>query len=667
MDYLICKQCKTNIPKGYKFCPECGAPVESARPEEQENDLAQTIRRVEPPRYGRVRLEALPEGHLIEHRYEVRQKLGQGGFGAVYRVLDRKMGIDKALKIIPEAVLNDMEAMADLRREARVMIGLNHPGIVRLYDLHDSGEIQFLDMEYIEGETLSALKLKNPERRLAESEVLEIGLKIAEVLEYAHNKGVIHRDLKPQNIMLTAEGEVKVMDFGIAETVRASMSRVVNTLSSGTLVYMSPEQIRGREVGKETDIYSFGALVYELLAGHPPFYRGDITYQVLNEVPREIGGVSEGMNALLRRCLEKEYEQRYRKFKEIRDDIVRIQTGVSIKSESRAEKQIEKKISKEVPPEMYGSEATSKHPAKTDRKKRSGKPIMIILSIILAIIIIWLIDSYKKDIPESYQSTPAKSDTHTEMVFIEGGTFQMGDVWGDGEGDEKPVHTVTVSDFWLGKYEVTVAEFEKFISTTGYQTDAEKGDGSYCWTGREWEKKVGVNWRCDAQGNVRKSSELNHPVIHVSWNDAVAYCDWLSKKTGQNYRLPTEAEWEYAARGGNKSRGYQYSGSNNLDEVGWYDHNSGIRTHPVGQKRPNELGLYDMSGNVWEWCEDWYSSEYYQKSPQIDPQGPSSGTHRVLRGGSWLITPIYVRCSNRNHYVPAGRDPNSGFRLARTE
>jgi len=144
------------------------------------------------------------------------------------------------------------------------------------------------------------------------------------------------------------------------------------------------------------------------------------------------------------------------------------------------------------------------------------------------------------------------------MVFVKGGTFQMGS--NDGDDDEKPVHTVTVSDFWMGKYEVTVAEFEKFISETDYYTDAEKSSGSYFWTGRKWEMKTGVDWRCDAQGNVRKSTKLNHPVIHVSWNDAVAYCDWLSKKTGQNYRLPTEAEWEYAARSGSKN--YKYAWGN---------------------------------------------------------------------------------------------------------
>jgi len=280
-------------------------------------------------------------------------------------------------------------------------------------------------------------------------------------------------------------------------------------------------------------------------------------------------------------------------------------------------------------------------------------------------------------------ATSPKSDGPPEMVFIEGGTFQMGS--NEGEDDEKPVHTVTVGDFWLGKYEVTVAEFEKFISATGYQTDAEKGDGSYFWTGSKWEKKAGVNWRCDAQGNVRKSSELNHPVIHVSWNDAVAYCEWLSRKNGQNYRLPTEAEWEYAACGGGKNYKYSWGnfgpegrkGGNIADESAkriwncswlWEGYDDGYAyTAPVGSYEPNELGLYDMTGNVWEWCQDWYDADYYKNSPQIDPKGPSSGAYRVLRGGSWLSRPIHVRCSIRHGSGPDYRGTSGGFRFARTE
>jgi sulfatase modifying factor 1 len=208
------------------------------------------------------------------------------------------------------------------------------------------------------------------------------------------------------------------------------------------------------------------------------------------------------------------------------------------------------------------------------------------------------------------------------MVFVEGGTFQMGS--NSGESDEKPVHTVTVSSFFMDKTEVTQAEYRKVMG---------KNPSSFS--------------GCDAC-----------PVEQVTWHDANTY----AKKVGK--RLPTEAEWEYAARGGNKSKGYKYSGGWDLDAVGWYDNNSGSKTHPVAQKQPNELGLYDMSGNVWEWCSDWYDKGYYSRSPQTDPQGPNSGITPVLRGCSWGYDGFFCRVADRGGGNPDWRNNNSGgFRL----
>ena len=204
------------------------------------------------------------------------------------------------------------------------------------------------------------------------------------------------------------------------------------------------------------------------------------------------------------------------------------------------------------------------------------------------------------------------------MVYVAGGTFQMGS--NSGASDEKPVHTVTVSSFFMDKTEVTQAQYRKVM-----------GDNPSSFSG------------CD-----------DCPVEKVTWHDAVAY----AKKVGK--RLPTEAEWEYAARGGNKSKGYTYAGSNNIDAVAWYRRS---KTHPVAQKQPNELGLYDMSGNVWEWCSDWYGSDYYSGSPQNDPQGPNSGTRRVRRGGSWDSFDHFCRYANRSRNDPGLRNSNFGFRL----
>jgi formylglycine-generating enzyme required for sulfatase activity len=250
-----------------------------------------------------------------------------------------------------------------------------------------------------------------------------------------------------------------------------------------------------------------------------------------------------------------------------------------------------------------------------------------------------------------------------DLTFVNGGTFQMGDTFGDGYDREKPVHDVILDDFYISKYPLTVGQFKKFIDETGYKTDAEKAGWSYVWTGSDYEQKDGVNWRCDIEGNIRPESEYTHPVIHVSWNDAKAFCDHYG------FNLPTEAQWEYAARGGNKSNAYKYAGSNTPDDVAWYDSNSGRKTHPVGEKKPNELGIYDMSGNVLEWCRDWYDENYYQycKNNNIrnNPENTKSMSRRVLRGGLWSSNEFDVRVSNRFSNNPGLTINYVGFRFSR--
>jgi len=228
----------------------------------------------------------------------------------------------------------------------------------------------------------------------------------------------------------------------------------------------------------------------------------------------------------------------------------------------------------------------------------------------------------------------------TKFVLVDGGTFKMGSDQ-PVEKVEGPVHEVTVKSFWLAKKDTS---------------------GSLGW-GRG-----------------------KQPAMFVSWYDAVAYCNWLSGKeklskcykidstgkivtyldTAKGYRLPTEAEWEFAARGGNKSKGYTYAGSNDINEVAWYDGNSGKRAHPVAQKAPNELGLYDMDGNVWEWVWDFYDGNYYQSSPANNPEGPDAGPYRVMRGGAFYNNPNYARTVTRQNSYMVFRQNSVGFRVART-
>ena len=217
------------------------------------------------------------------------------------------------------------------------------------------------------------------------------------------------------------------------------------------------------------------------------------------------------------------------------------------------------------------------------------------------------------------------------MVHVEGGTFTMGASGADTEAEdnEYPAHIVTLSDYWICTTEVTQ---------------------------QLWRAVMGSN-------PSSFTGDLLRPVEKVSWNDCQNFITKLNEMTGQNYRLPTEAEWEFAARGGNKSHGYKYAGSDDVNEVAWFKDNSVDETHPVAQKLPNELGLYDMSGNVWEWCSDWFGS-YYATDGQTNPQGPSSGSYRVNRGGGWSGSASSCRVLRRTRSLPTGTSSVIGLRLA---
>lgn len=249
--------------------------------------------------------------------------------------------------------------------------------------------------------------------------------------------------------------------------------------------------------------------------------------------------------------------------------------------------------------------------------------------------------------------------TGLEFVLVKGGCYQMGDTFGEGEADEKPVHEVCVDDYYIGKTEVTVGQFRRFVDATSYRTEAETGDGCYVYNGSNWNKERDKNWR-----NPGFRQADSHPVACVSWNDAGAFIGWLDKNSSQQVRLPTEAEWEYAARSGGKNE--KWAGTSNESSLGsyvWYSSNSGKRTHPVGEKQPNGLGLYDMSGNVWEWCQDWYGDKYYGQSSRNNPQGASTGSDRVIRGGGWGGNARLARAANRFRGGPGFRDFGLGFRL----
>ncbi len=248
--------------------------------------------------------------------------------------------------------------------------------------------------------------------------------------------------------------------------------------------------------------------------------------------------------------------------------------------------------------------------------------------------------------------TESSSGVNIDMVFIKGGTFMMGSPSSEvNRGDDEYQHSVTLSDFYMGKYEVTYEQYDAFCNSTGRSKPSDNGWG-----------------------------RGSRPVTNVSWNDAVAYCEWFSKKSGKTYRLPTEAEWEYACRAvassasatstpfntGNclNSSQANYRWDNPYNRCSNSNTTPLIKTMPVGSYSPNTWGLYDMHGNVWEWCSDWYSADYYKSSPQNNPKGPTTAqSYRVLRGGSWYYYAQRCRSAYRSNYTPDNRNYCMGFRL----
>lgn len=250
--------------------------------------------------------------------------------------------------------------------------------------------------------------------------------------------------------------------------------------------------------------------------------------------------------------------------------------------------------------------------------------------------------NYEED-PQSGYDGKAQTFTANGVSFtmmpVEGGEFTMGSNYFD-DSDEAPTHRVTLRSYMIGETEVTQ---ELWQAVMGYKPTSD---------GRQWYSSYGIG--------------AQYPAYYISWDDVQEFITKLNSITGQTFRMPTEAEWEYAALGGNKSKGYKYSGSNILDDVAWYNSNSGDKIHPVKTKSPNELGIYDMSGNVYEWCYDWYGS--YGSSAQTDPTGPPSGSMRVYRGGAWFHN-MYggdnvCRVANREKNYPTYRNYTIGFRLA---
>ena len=658
--------------------------------------------------------------------YRILSKLGEGGMGAVYKAQHVDLRRFSALKILPEGKMaKSPKAVQRFMREARSAAVLSHPNIVTVCTVGEAGGHRFIDMEFVEGESVQD-RLRQ-EGRFSVGEATRIIRDAATALAEAHAANIVHRDIKPGNILLSQKGTVKVADFGLAKDVEQdSLVTQEGKGGLGTPCFMSPEQCDGLELDGRADIYSLGVTYFYLLTGDLPFKASSVLTVMLKhktEPPPDprtyVPALPEAACAIIERCLAKDPNERYQTCEELLADLegmpvddaqpmasqrppvagpsadisqaraeadtltgptpmaaasrVRkvVVGGIGLavvgiaavfyclavrspKSERTAEDaEIAKttmkgaKVTKKAVKALPSVAITETRAPTTEQPTPSTEAVPSARSVKSAVHLPRDFES-AFTIPDSDKDqhgnpvvthNGSKSDPKTgypyeiwlrgprmEFVLIPAGEFMMGRE--DGPDDEKPMHRVRITKcFYFGKCEVTQSQYGHLI---------------------------------DKNPSAFKGS--NRPVDNVGRKDATSFCRKLSERIQVAVRLPTEAEWEYASRAGTKTRYSLGDDANEVVEYGWHAGNSGRQSHPVGQKKANPWGLYDMHGNLWEWCSDWYTPTYYEASPVDDPQGPPSARYRVRRGGGWGST-TNLECSVRSSTRTNWKHNSYGFRV----
>ena len=593
-------------------------------------------------------------------KYDLHEELGRGGFGTVYRATDTTLGREVALKVLHPQLTTDPDFLDKFRKEARTVAQLKSRDIVTIYELGEIDGRVFIAMEYMEGGSLKD-KLEK-EGALSFEKTLKIMRQVCAGLDKAHKMGLVHQDIKPANILFDEDGNALISDFGLARAVQnASRAAKEGMGLSGTAAYRAPEIWQGTPpVSAATDIYSLGCILSEMLSGETLF-DGNTPEQILTQhlingpsIPTKI---PQEMQDILKIALAKDPAQRFSGSKDLLIEFEGSQPKK--KQEPTATPPVE--AAKEAParPRPVTPE---KNPAQPPAAQKPGDKRLIIglaaggLAIAL---LVWGINalSVPAAAPAAASTAvptqrPASSTGSTfvaendgmTMVYVPAGEFEMGSE--NGGSDESPVHTVYLDAYYIDQTEVTNAQY-KLCEQAG---------------------------KCDQPSdttNYNNSSYADHPVVYVSWNDANDYCEWAGRQ------LPTEAQWEKAARGtdgriypwGNVFDGNKLNYCDSNCEYDWKDtsKNDGYsQTAPVGSypEGASPYGALDMAGNVWEWVADWYNSDYYRISPESNPSGPSDGTERVLRGGSWVSNERIVRSAYRSYDGPNSSSYNYGFRCA---
>lgn len=629
--------------------------------------------------------------------YEVLEVIGHGAFGTVLRALDEHLQRVVAIKVMATELATTSPARRLFLREAQAAAAIRHENVVSIHAV-DATPYPYLVMEYVPGETLQyRLDERGP---LDLTSVLRLGIQIAEGLAAAHAQDLIHRDIKPQNILLETgmRDRVKITDFGLARAVDDASLTQSGTIA-GTPMYMAPEQALGQKLDQRADLFSFGSVLYQMVSGRPPF-RAPSTLAVLKrlaeDTPRPIREIipetPQWLCDIITKLHAKNPDERYQSAREIADVLADCESQLKAHSGLKDFSLIPRAKAQPAgrwkwvavwavmflllayglyafnrpaaQPEVAENGTTQ--PTTTDPIKPDGvpSPVLIVKPPPPPAIVTFdgaqasaHQEAWARYLGLEVEKTIALSDgTTVTFVFIPPGEFLMGStkeeqdrflaqVEGTGRNyadfkaqiaSEGPQHRVRITQpFYLGKYEVTQGQ---------------------------WQALTGNN------PSLAKD-ELLYPIVQVSWESIQPVLAQLNESgvlEGHKAVLPTEAQWEYACRAGTTTYWHSGNDENSMKEYAWCIENSQTALNQVGRLKPNGYGLYDMHGNVWELCADWYATDFYASSPLDDPTGPPTGSLHVHRGGARGLRALHSRSASRR---PSGRIVNptgQGFRLALT-
>lgn len=617
--------------------------------------------------------------------------------GRVYKGLDAAINRHVAIKILSlhstDTDAIGQELRARFRQEAQASGRLNHPGIVSVFEYGEDGDQAYIAMELVEGHTLSQLIKQKTQFTI--QGVSNLITQMLDALQHAHSKGVVHRDIKPSNVMLTANDEIKITDFGIARIESSELTQAGTVI--GTPGYMSPEQLMGHRVDHRSDIFSCGVMLYELLTGERAFSGSDTASTMYKIVHSELAPASEICPAVpvffdqvLAHALAKNPEDRFASAKAFAQAIIQNdnQTVTIVPTGKLDEEKTVIRPSRipqaDIPLPIRRQQAKQPTPNPKNRwlYPLSASVLVFVLGIAT---LLWLSLSddppeeksaaIESELPPAYATGDQLKDCATcpEMIVVPPGEFIQGSPVSElgREPNEGPQRSVRLDYFLaVGQFEVTRQQFGQFISESDYPL---RGCTTYEEGG--WEYRNDRGWQ--SPGFHQDQTE---PVTCVSWEDAQYYTDWLTKKTGNDYRLLSASEWEYIARAGtDTSRSWGDAPklaclqTNVADQAtqdtypGWEVHDCKdgyVHTAPVKDLKPNEFGIHATLGNVFEWVEDCWNDSYQGAPSNGSPWIEGDCSKRSLRGGSWYSQPKFVRSAFRNRFNADVRASTIGFRVA---